>query len=74
MNEEAYQNRVARFLLLEPTGRLIFSDAVHGKKDRLQRVIEYFYQLTVALSQGNTISKRFTGKQLNSLMTESTVI
>ena len=34
MNEEAYQNRVDRFLLLEPTGRSIFSDGVSGKKDR----------------------------------------
>ena len=34
MNEEAYQNRVDRFLLLEPTGRSIFSDVVSGKKDR----------------------------------------
>ena len=51
INEEAYQNRVARFLLLGPTGRPIFSDVVHGKKDRLRRAIEYFYQLTVTLSQ-----------------------
>lgn len=34
MNEEAYQNGVDRFLLLEPTGRIIFSDVVSGKKDR----------------------------------------
>ena len=39
------------FLLLEPTGRPIFSDVVHGKKDRLKRAIEYFYQLTVTLSK-----------------------
>ena len=51
INEEAYQNRVARFLLLGPTGRPIFSDVVHEKKDRLRRAIEYFYQLTVTLSQ-----------------------
>ena len=51
INEEAYQNRVARFLFLEPTGRPIFSDVVHGKKDRLRKAIEYFYQLTVTLSQ-----------------------
>ena len=44
MNEEAYQNRAA-------IGRPIFSNVVHGKKDRLQRVIEYFYQLTGTLSQ-----------------------
>ena len=35
INEEAYQNRVARFLLLEPTSRPRFSDVVHGEKDRL---------------------------------------
>ena len=51
INEEAYQNRIARFLLLEPTGRPVFSDVVLGQKDRLKRAIEYFYQLTVTLSQ-----------------------
>ena len=51
MNEEAYQNRVARFLLFEPTGRSIFSDVVRGKKNELRRAIEYFYQLTVHFSQ-----------------------
>ena len=74
INEEAYQNRVAIFLLLEPTGWPLFSDVMHGKKDKLTRTIEYFYQLTVTLSQGKTISKRSTGKQFNSLMTESTII
>ena len=54
VNEEGYQNRVA-------IGRPIFSDVVHGKKDRLQRVIEYFYQLTGTLSQWSTILKKFTG-------------
>ena len=33
MNEEAYQIRVARFLLLEPTSRLIFFYVLYGKKD-----------------------------------------
>ena len=54
INEETkqgYQNRVVRFLFLEPTGRPIFSDVVRGKKDRLRKAIEYFYQLTVTLSQ-----------------------
>ena len=51
MNKEAYQNRVARFLLLELAGRPIFSAVVSRKKDRLRRAIEYFYQLTVTLSQ-----------------------
>ena len=51
MNEEAYQNMVARFLLFEPTGRSIFSDVVRGKKDGLRRAIEHFYQLRVHLSQ-----------------------
>lgn len=51
INEEAYQNRVARFLLFEPTGRSIFSDVVRGKKNGLRRAIEYFYQLTVHFSQ-----------------------
>ena len=51
INEEAYQNRVAIFLLLEPTSWPLFSDVMHGKKDKLRRSIEYFYQLTVTLSQ-----------------------
>ena len=46
MNEEAYQNKVARILLLEPT-----FDVGHRRKDRIRKAAEYFYQLIVALSQ-----------------------
>ena len=51
LNEEAYQNRVARFLLLELTGRPKFFDVLHGEKDRIRRSIEHSYNLTVTLRQ-----------------------
>lgn len=49
--EHAYQSRNSLFRANQPTGQQLFSDLVHNRYDRVVRALEYFFELTLSLSE-----------------------